>query len=180
MKKFLIFIFLIFLAMVLSGLYGMVHDQISYTVSPEYFTKFKFRQFGLDGLNVPDRAKAAIVGFLASWWMGIPIGLMVGGCGFMHSGHWRMLKISLWSYAGVIAFTFLFGLCGLCYGWGRTQTINLADYQNWYIPDGVVHLRRFLCVGYMHNSSYIGGAIAIFVAAIFHLVVRIKAKGQDS
>jgi hypothetical protein len=91
-----------------------------------------------------------------------------------------MLKISLWSYAAVIAFTFLFGMCGLCYGWIRTRTINLADYQGWYIPDDIVHLRRFLCVGYMHNSSYIGGALAIFVAAIFHLIVKIKTRDQIS
>jgi hypothetical protein len=87
MKKFLVFILLVLLAMLFSGIYGIFHDQVSYTVSPEYFTKFKFNQFGLDGLDLPDRVKVSIVGFLASWWMGIPIGLMVGGCGFMHSGH---------------------------------------------------------------------------------------------
>src|SRR5215469_17229052 len=148
MKKLLVFFFLVFSAIVLSGIYGVLHDQISYTVSPEYFTKFKFRQFGLVEMNLPDRARASIVGFLASWWMGIPIGLMVGGAGFIHSGHQKMLKITLWSFVIVIAVTLCFGLGGLVYGWLATRTINVADYQDWFIPDDVVDLRRFLCAGY--------------------------------
>jgi hypothetical protein len=175
MKKFVVFIFLVLLAIVLAGLYGAIHNQISYSVSPEYFTKFKFQQFGLDGLNLPDRLRASIVGLLASWWMGIPIGLLVGGFGFIHSTHWQMLKITLWSFAVVIAFTLLIGLCGLLYGWYETRNINLADYQGWFIPDDIVDLRHFLCAGYMHNSAYLGGTLAIFVAAVFHVVVRIKA-----
>jgi hypothetical protein len=174
MKKFLVFVFLILLAIMVSGIYGMVHDQISYTVSPEYFTKFKFRQFGIADMNLPDRARASIVGFLATWWMGIPIGLIVGGTGFIHPGHRRMLKISLLAFGLVIAITLLFGLGGLLCGYFQTNTINLANYQDWFIPNDVVDLRRFLCVGYMHNASYLGGALSIFVACIFQVVVRIK------
>ena len=174
MKKFLVFVFLILLAVMVSGLYGMVHDQISYTVSPEYYTKFKFQQFGIADMNLPDRARASIVGFLASWWMGIPIGLMVGGTGFIHPGHWRMLKISLLAFALVIVITLLFGLGGLLYGWFQTKTINLADYHDWFIPKDVADLRHFLCVGYMHNVSYLGGTLSIFAACIFQVVVRIK------
>jgi hypothetical protein len=29
----------------IAGAYGILHDQISYTISPEYFTKLKFEQF---------------------------------------------------------------------------------------------------------------------------------------
>ncbi|MFZ0826986.1 MAG: hypothetical protein WAO02_06155 [Verrucomicrobiia bacterium] len=174
MKKFLVFVFLILLAIMVSGFYGMVHDQISYTVSPEYFTKFKFQQFGIADLNLPDRTRAAIVGFLASWWMGIPIGLMVGGSGFIHSGHWRMLKITLLAFGLVMAITLLFGLGGLLYGYFQTRTINLTDYHDWFIPKDVVDLRHFLCVGYMHNASYLGGTLSIFAACFFQVIVGIK------
>jgi MFS family permease len=180
MKKFFVFVLLVLLAIVLAGLYGAIHNQISYTVSPEYFTKFKFRQFGIEGMNLPDRARASIVGFLASWWMGIPIGLLVGGFGFIHSSHWRMFRITLLSFAVVIAFTLLFGLCGLFYGWWKTRNINLANYQGWFIPKDVIDLRHFLCAGYMHNSSYLGGTLAIFVAAVFHVVVRIRMRKEIS
>lgn len=176
MKKFFVFVLMVLLAIVPAGIYGMVHNQISYTVSPEYFTKFKFRQFGLVDLDLPDRARASIAGFLASWRMGIPIGLIVSGVGSMHPGHWRMLKMILLSFLVVIAVTFLFGICGLWYGWRATRTTNIADYQDWHIPNDVVDLRRFLCVGYMHNSSYLGGALAILVAAAFQIAIRFKTK----
>jgi hypothetical protein len=174
MKKFFVFVFLVLFAIFLSGLYGIIHDQISYTVSPEYFTKFKFQQFGLNGMTLPNRVQAGIVGFLASWWMGIPIGLLVGGSGFIHPSYQRMLKVSLIAFGLVIAITLLFGLCGLLYGYYETRTINLANYHGWFIPNDVVNLRRFLCVGYMHNASYLGGTLSIFIASIFQVVVRIK------
>ena len=174
MKKFSVFGLLVLFAIFLSGLYGIIHDQISYTVSPEYFTKFKFQQFGIAEMNLPDRVSASIVGFLASWWMGIPIGLLVGGCGFIHSNSRRMLKISLMTFGLVIAITLLFGLCGLLYSYLQTNPINLAKYKGWFIPKDVADLRRFLCVGYMHNASYLGGTLSIFIACIFQVVVRIK------
>ena len=167
---------LFLIAIFLAGFYGAAHNQISYTVSPEYFTKFKFRQFGFENSTLPPRVRAAMVGFLASWWMGIPIGFLVGAVGFIHHGYWRMFKITLWSFVVVIAFTLLFGLCGLLYGYFQTRTINLADYQGWFIPNDVVNLRRFLCAGYMHNASYTGGTLAIFVAWIFHILVKIRTK----
>ena len=181
MKKSFIFLLLVLIAIFLSGLFGIVHDQISYTVSPEYFTKFKFQQFGLSELPLPDRVRASMVGFLASWWMGIPIGLLVGAVGFIHQGHWRMFKISLLSFVLVVAFTLVFGLCGLLYGWFQTRTINLAEYRDlWFIPNNIVNLRRFLCVGYMHNSSYLGGALAILVAWVFHFLIKIKPENKFS
>jgi hypothetical protein len=176
MNKLLVFLLLVVLAIMLSGLYGMVHNQISYTVSPEYFTKFKFRQFGLVETPWPDRVRASVIGLLASWWMGIPIGFILGACGFVHAGAGRMFAVTLESFGLVVGFTLLFGLAGLLYGWLQTRSIDLADYHGWLIPDNVVDLRRFLCAGYMHNASYLGGTLGIFLAAAFHLFVRIKGQ----
>lgn len=180
-KKLIVFGLFVALAVIVAGLYGMAHDQISYTVSSEYFTKFKFHQFGLVDTPLPDRVRAAIVGFLATWWMGVPVGLFVGLAGFIHRGAGRMFRVSLWSMLVAVVFTLLFGLCGLLYGYVQTAHIDLADYRGWYIPDGVIHLRRYLCVGYMHNSSYLGGTLAILVAWVFHIYVRVRhAKSRDS
>jgi hypothetical protein len=124
-----------------------------------------------------------MVGFLASWWMGIPIGLLVGAAGFIHTGWRRMLRISLWSLLVAVGFTLAFGVGGLVYGYLQTDLIDLADYRGWFVPRNVTHLRRFLCAGYMHNSSYLGGVLAIFVAWGFHIFMRIGARqpsGQSS
>lgn len=174
MKKILVYFLLVAVAIIVAGLYGMIHNQISYTVAPEYFTKFKFRQFGLTEVALPDRVRASMVGFLASWWMGIPIGLLVSLAGFIHRDYRDMFRVTLWSFLVVVGFTLLFGLCGLLYGYIQTAHIDPANYRGWYIPNDVTDLRRFLCAGYMHNSSYIGGVIAIPVAWIFHIVVTLK------
>jgi hypothetical protein len=178
-KKLLTYVLIVVLAMIFAGIYGMAHDQISYTVAPEYFTKFKFQQFGFTDMPPPERVRASFVGFLASWWMGIPIGLLVGAAGFIHRGHRRMLRISLWSLLITIGFTLLFGLCGLLYGFIQTAHIEPAEYQGWFIPNDVTDLRRFLCAGYMHNSSYLGGMLAVPVAWVFHAVVRVKTNNSD-
>lgn len=176
LKKFGVYILIVVLAVFLAGLYGVVHNQISYTVAPEYFSKFKFRQFGFVDTPLPDRVRASMIGFLASWWMGIPIGLMVGAAGFIHRDAGRMLCISLWSLLVAVGFTLLFGLGGLLYGYAQTAHIDIAEYRGWFIPEDVTDLRRFLCAGYMHNSSYLGGVIAIFVAWAFHFVMRRRMK----
>jgi len=171
-KKFLTFLLLVFIALLVAGLYGVVHDQISFTVSSEYFTKFKFRQFGLLGSPLPERLKVAIVGFLASWWMGIPIGVIIGLVALIHRDSRRMFKVALDSFALVTGLTLVIGLAGLGYGFYRTSSIDLAEYRSWFIPRGVTDLRRFLCAGYMHNASYLGGAISIPVAIVFHVIRR--------
>ena len=86
MNKLIALILLLIIAPILGGVYGIVHDQITYTISNEYYSKFKFIQFGLDNWgmgenigteNTPEiklnnpRIGAAIVGFLATWWVGM-------------------------------------------------------------------------------------------------------------
>jgi len=176
MKKFCVLVLFIPSAIMVAGVYGGLHNQISYTVSPEYFTKFKFQRFGLADDPRSERVKASIVGYHAAKNMGLPIGLLVGAAGLMHRGYRRMLQITLWSLAIVVGFTLLFGLCGLLYGYWQTRSIDLAEYRGWFIPNDVVDLRRFLCAGYMHNSAYLGGAISILVAWAFHVVVRFRSK----
>jgi hypothetical protein len=65
------------LGAVIAGLYGAVHDQISYSISPEYFTKMKFEQFSYADFGFPPRVCASEVGFLATWWVGLFAGWYV-------------------------------------------------------------------------------------------------------
>ena len=55
--------------MIVAGCYGALHDQISYSISEEYFTKLKFHQFGYANFGLHPRIFAAEVGFLAIWWL---------------------------------------------------------------------------------------------------------------
>jgi hypothetical protein len=174
LKKLIVYIGLIILALFVAGLYGAIHNQISYTVSPEYFTTFKFIQFGFTDVSIPERVRASLIGFLASWWMGFPIGIIAGLVGFIQRGYRKMFRISLEAMGIAVGFTLLFGLCGLLYGFIQTSSIDLTEYDWWSIPSDVTNLRRFLCAGYMHNSAYLGGVLSIPAAWTYQIVCRLR------
>jgi len=174
MKKLAALVALLILALPIAGAFGALHDQVSFTVSREYFTKFKFPQFGLLESPLPERLRAAQVGFLASWWMGIPIGLFVAPVALIHRSASATLRLGLISYLLLVGFTGLFAIAGLLYGVFQTSTIDLREYRGWFIPPGVTELRRFLCAGYMHNSAYLGGGAGVLLAWSFHIFARMK------
>lgn len=169
MRRFAVYFAFVLAAVLAAGAFGALHDQISYTVSPEYFTKFKFVQFDLLNDAVPERLRAAQVGFLGAWWMGVPLGVLIGAAGFIHPDVPQMRRALLWSLVVAVAFTLLYALGGLVYGIVQTAASHLAGHDGWYIPRGLVQPRRFICVGYMHNAAYTGGEFAVPVAWAFHL-----------
>jgi hypothetical protein len=177
MKKLAVYLSFIVIAMLAAGIFGAVHDQISYSVAPEYFTRFKFLQFRLLDPAIPERVRVAQIGFMASWWMGLPLGLLIGLGGFLQRTAGRMLNVLALSILLSFGFTLVFALCGLAYGYVRTRHIDLGDYRGWFLPPGVA-VRSFLCAGYMHNAAYIGGALAIPVAWAFLVVAYFR--GRDA
>ncbi len=172
MTRLLLLFAYLLLALVVAGLFGALHDQISYTVAPEYFTRFKFIQFGLEYADTPERLRVAEIGFLASWWMGVPIGLLAGLGGLVQRDARAMRRALLWSLPLIVGFTLLVALSGLAYGFVQTRDVDPADYAGWFIPENLEQPRRFLCAGYMHNAAYLGGALAIPVAWLFHIGFR--------
>lgn len=176
MRRLAFFVAYIVLAIAAAGVFGILHDQISYSVSHEYFTKFKFLQFHLLDTDVPERVRAAIVGFKASWWMGIPLGVLAGAAGFVQRSPAQMARALLWSLPFLVAFTLAFALAGLVYGVLQTQNFDLETYRGWFLPANLEEPRRFLCAGYMHNSAYLGGALAIPVSWVFHILYRRKVR----
>lgn len=172
MARLTYFALYLLLAIAVAGLFGVLHDQISYSVSPEYFTRFKFIQFGMEGPGLPWRLRVAEIGFLASWWMGIPIGLLAGAAGLLQRTPALMRRALLWSLPLIVGFTLAFALAGLAYGFLQTRELDLAAYAGWYIPENLEQPRRYLCAGYMHNAAYLGGALSIPLAWVFHAVFR--------
>jgi hypothetical protein len=166
-----VYIALIFSAMLIAGAYGALHDQISFTVSPEYFTKFKYYQFGLVSSPLTDRSKAALIGFLASWWMGLPIGVLVGAFGFLHHPARVMFYRSLRAFGIVALVALAVGLGGLAWGWFFASH-NPSDFPGWFIPRGLEAPRNYLAVGHMHNFSYLGGLVGLLAGIVFQFLQR--------
>lgn len=175
MKKFLSLSFILALTPLLGGIYGILHDQLTYTISHEYYTKFKFYQFGLmeagSEANFPNpRIQVSVVGFLATWWMGLPIGLILGLTGLIHKDNKQMFRSTMKAIVLTIVVAFLTGLTGLFYG-----KIFLAEKGvDWWLPENLIDTKNFIAVGSMHNFSYLGGLFGLIAGIIYQ--VRQKRK----
>nr|MDP0502736.1 hypothetical protein [Verrucomicrobiota bacterium JB025] len=58
--------------------FGVVHDQLTFSISPGYFRELKFGQFGWIGADWPERVKVAAVGVAGTWWVGLVAGWFLG------------------------------------------------------------------------------------------------------
>jgi len=165
------FILLLLGGLLVAGLYGALHNQISFTVAPEYFTVFKFQQFGIT-TSMP-RLGAAIVGFRASWWMGACIGLPVVGLGFIQPTLRLQVIRTLQAYGVCAATALLVGLGALGLA---ILTVDGSSIPQRFMDMGVTDPRAFMRAGTMHNFSYLGGFIGIVTGAAFQLINALRSR----
>ena len=159
----------------LGGVYGVIHDQITYTISPEYFTRLKFDQFAYanPGMGSP-RLFAGIVGFLASWWVG---GLTA----------WVLSRVSLFrekciaplnEMGGGFAIVFLTSMLTAAGGWlwglWRSRTGYDEGWLDLMASLGVTDEVAFMKVCYIHNASYLGGIAGTVLSILF--LIRMRAR----
>ena len=181
MKKFGILILIIILAPIIGGLYGILHDQLTYTISPEYYTKFKFYQFGLmdlgnEAIFPTPILQVSVVGFMATWWMGLPIGLILGLVGLVHKDSKIMLQTTIRAIIVTVIIAFATGLIGLVYG-----KIYLADTGvNWWLPENLIDTKNFIEVGSMHNFSYLGGLTGLIAGIIYSIRQKRKIDNENN
>ncbi len=152
------------------GFYGVLHDQITYTIGPEYFTRFKFDQFSYARPSADNpRLFAGIIGFLASWWVGALTGWVLARISVRRKGELPPNGVFAKSFALVFATTIVAGVVG--YGWGlyRRTTGYSEGWRDWMGGLGVVNEEAFMAVGYIHNASYIGGSVGMLFGILYML-----------
>lgn len=150
--------FLAYGAVVASG-YGLLHDQVTVTLSPEYFRIFKGVADGGAGL----RAGVAMLAIRATYWAGVVIAAAILVANNPHPRlprlpydrlRWRALAAL--GCAGVAA---LIGLIAVSRGGAVPPEIAQA------VPDQVART-RFLMAWGMHIGSYLGGAAGGVIAVV--------------
>lgn len=170
MKKAGIFILSILIAVVMASLYGALHDQVTFTILPEYFTVFKFDQFGFQdwGNNNP-RATTAWIGILATWWMGLFIGIFQSLVGLMHKDHKLMFRYVSNAILITLGITILFGIFGCIVGY-----FDYNSHLDCCFPYEIKDKRSFIIVGAIHNYGYTGGQFGALAGIIYQLTKRRK------
>lgn len=151
---------------IIAGAYGIVHDHLTYSIGPEYFTQFKFYQFRYADLGFGDRVFVSCIGFLASWWVGLIIGWLLARRFIPNQPRVIAYQKIADSFGIVFLCGFASGLIGYVYGlWCGPA----GDYSAWEEPlgqIGVSDVWRFVRVGYIHNASYLGGVIGLVLALV--------------
>ena len=154
---------------ILFAVYGFLHDQVTYSISTEYFTKLKFDQFAWLRQGNSDRAFAGTIGFVAAGIMGWVMAWFLVRCLLAGPPH-AVAMSNVWKAVGTVMLgsllaavtAFLYGCTALAEGppesWLRkVQTLAIVDQ------------RAFVHVAYIHNGSYLGGA-----AMLVMVLLRIK------
>ena len=169
MTKLLALPLLIALACLLAGIYGMVHNQISYTVGPDYFHAFKFHQFNI-AEALPFRVGAAIVGWRASWWMGLVIGVPIATLALAMPTARQMAGAFVKAALMVVGITLALGVASLA------VPVDPAQYHHFRIPAGVEDAQGFVRAGLRHNTSYFAGLLGLAVGVILMIVAVFGAR----
>jgi hypothetical protein len=151
---------------VIAGLYGIIHDQITYSISPEYFTKLKFEQFRYADLGLGDRVFVSTIGFLATWWVGFIAAWFLARRLIPNQPRDQAYQQIRTGIVCIIAFGLSFGIGGYGYGLWRGPD---ADYSSWTWAVREFKIRdtwSFVRVAYIHNAGYLGGLIGLVVALV--------------
>ncbi len=174
MVKVALFPGLLLAACLTAGLYGAIHNQVSYTVSPDYFHALKFDQFYIPE-KLRGRVGAALVGWHASWWMGFLIGVPVLIVGMILPGWKTYLGHCLAAFVVVAATALLAGLAALAWAY---LTVSASSLPAGEYPAGVADRAAFARARAMHNFSYLGGFLGIVTGSLYLVVQRVRRAGE--
>ena len=167
------------LGAVVAGAYGVLHDQVSYAISPEYFTKMKFRQFAWADVGLPPRAFASEVGFLATWWVGLIAGWFAARAGLAELPPPERGRCTVRCFGIVLAVTPAVGLAAALLGYAVTQTGDLHDWADVRYDLGVEDLPGFVVVAYLHSGGYLGALLGLIATVVYvrRCLARVRRAG---
>lgn len=154
----------------LAGVYGAVHNQISFTVAPQYFYEFKFFQFQIPP-KLQNRLGASIIGWRASWWMGLIIAVPVYTLCLFIKGIPAVIRAFAAAALTAVLTALAIGLAALLYGY---LNFSPTDLPIWMEGRDVSDPVAFARSGNMHNFSYLGGLIGM-VAGCGVVIARATA-----
>ena len=152
---------LVLFASLIGGVYGAVYDQLTYSISPEFFTKFRFELFNPDP-TMNTRLAVAWIGFLNTWKTGAIIGGVLALTGMINLDYKRMFKFSVYAFLIAMVIAFATGLIG----WSVSPLANQEDPG---VELNILDKVAFKTVVNMNNFSYAGGVIGMFVGVFYQL-----------
>lgn len=150
MIRILIFIILILAGVLISCIFGIVHDQLTYLISPDFYTKIRFPQYNIDS-NAAQWG-VTVVAIYSSWKIGFIFSIIITAMGAIHNHTKKFIKHTLQAYLVVVTTTTIFGILGYILELSKKDLDNV----------------NFIRVQSIHNFTYIGGIIGMFLGLCWH------------
>jgi hypothetical protein len=173
--KIIILIASIVVAVIVAALFGVLHDQVTFSIAPEYYTLLKFRQFDVAPLpGAPEYAMrwaVALVGVYATWWVGLFLGTVLGLLGLTQRSAASMARVMQVSLSIVVVSAIGFAVLGYAL-WPQFRALELIAA----VPLAVQDPDAFTRVGVIHSFSYLGGAAGALIAIVYAVVFRSRDK----
>ncbi len=159
----------------LACLYGIAHDQITARLSIEYFT------LGHPPLGLGDSPTVLGLawGVLATWWMGLGIGLALALSA--RAGRWpkldlRALRTPILAFVTIL---FVLAMMALMAGWAAGVSDRFRPPPS--IADQVPYERwkHFTAAAWAHSASYFFGTIGTLALCTHTLLLRGRARRRS-
>ncbi|MCS6852791.1 MAG: hypothetical protein NZ700_16660 [Gemmataceae bacterium] len=150
-----------------AGPYEAIHDQPSYTLGPDYFTRRKFPQFMYADFGWPPRIFAAEVGFLATWWAGLFAGWSLARAGLVELPAQRQRSCLVTAAAPLRAAAVVGRLVGTLIGPAWAKTGDLGPARGAQEELSIGDLQGFVVVSCLHGGGY-GGAFLGLIGTVVH------------
>ncbi len=161
----------ILLCCIMAGIYGILIDQLTYTVSPEYYTHYKFPHYNINPFEFGgDRMAAVVIGFKATWWTGLLIGTGIGFTGFIFDNQREKRRNMVIAILIVFLSTILMGIIG--YFIGEVVEVNEAVDRS--LIQSLANPVDFIVVGSVHQYSYVGAFLGMLLGISFLFTQKAK------
>jgi hypothetical protein len=148
-------------------IYGTINNQISVTISPEYFLHGKdlAQTLGDDPPMLTLRIAAAKIGLMATWSAGLVFGVVLLLVNNPHRSLPRLRNRQLLMYLPAILLTAaVYGAVGGWLGYHGFLTRLDSDF-GWLMTANLYRPRRFICAWGIHLGGYAGGLLGTIVSA---------------
>lgn len=167
---------------VVAGVYGIVHDQVTYSISPEYFTAFKAEQFRYMDFGWPERVFVAQIGFMATWWVGFVAGWFLARLTVPFVPREAAVRWCRQAFAVLVGVALLAGLAGAGVGWWATRPgvpAAAGDLFELARSYGVRDVTGFVRAACIHNVSYLGALLGL-TGACFWVRRRVRSSASPA
>ena len=153
---------IVLFSVIIASIFGAIHNQLSYSVSNEFFEDFLFGNFGSNEWNLNNkRIAASLVGILGTYWVGLLLGIIYAVI-FLFINSQNNFKFIF----KAISLNVLFALIGSIIGYFIGFLIPWEDSGIW-MEFGTQNPQKYVQANFMHSGSYYGGILGLIFGIIY-------------